>query len=797
MGIERFFSSLSRQFDVIVDLEKPYQKIDATHFLIDFNSIVHNVSAHMISQINKYKQKEISELDFPFTNMNSFDDILIDMVKNEIKELLNENFISENLKYIMIAIDGVPSFSKMMEQKKRRYMGDLMIQLMKSVELPINWSKNNISPGTEFMDKLSNRLKDEKFLKDCKIICNKLDGIYISDIYNPGEGEMKIMNCLRNLDKDNKNKICVYSPDSDMILLLMILNIDTILLRFDQQKSQKSENKIFNLIDVKKFKNVLIDYCQERLEIKNKKILIDEIVYIFTLFGDDFLPKLESINVGEDINQILDNYLLTLKDKGNLIISKNKEYIINHENLCYFFKLLTKYQLDDLNRNYYMSKYNNYKYASQQNFHYDLKVLKETVNLIKFKFMAKQSIINKKLDCDESNLSTCISIEDFFTFLTSKYDEKFDYNNKVEEIIGKTFDNLNRNIYQELKNEINKSKHIGDKFHNFYYFISKIFDGYEVYTTLYQNTNLIKVRDSKIQDAVIKDKSLYYLSLQPEQLLDEVILYLYMESSQFPFINFTFNPPSSYKYYMTRSYKQSDHNPKMKKLGLLNRGNERKKLDYIIQNKLDDYFYLFNPTNSFYKYKITSVERYYLVMFPDKNKKDIVKQYNIGFSWVLNYYFNNKTDILWFYPYSRTPLLTDIINMYDKNAGKLNFDEKRIFNPLESIIFITPIDESMNLNFLPKFVSNEIKDKIKLFISKNKHFFLPLSEINRILITDYKNLTDLLDCSVSIFLNKCHYKLLEKNIDPELFIKKFREIIPTKDQPFKNNDSFKCIDLKL
>ena len=408
------------------------------------------------------------------------------------------------------------------------------------------------------------------------------------------------------------------------------------------------------------------------------------------------------------------------------------------------------------------------------------------------------SFLNKvNIDCDESNISTCIPVEDFYKFLTSKYDEKFDYNIKVEEIVGKTFDNLNRNIYQELRDVIKKSKNIGDNFHNFYYFISKIFDGYEIYKTLYQTTNLIKVRDSKIQDSVRKNKSLYYLSLQPEQLLDEVILYLYLEPSQFPFINFRFDPPSSYKYYMTRSYKQSDHNPKMNKLGLLNRGNERKKLDYIIQNKLDNYFYLFNPTNSFYKYKITSVERYYLVMFPDKNKKDIVKNYNIGFSWVLNYYFNNKTDILWFYPYSRTPLLTDIVEMYDKNAGKLNFDEKRIFNPLESIIFITPIDESMNLDFLPKFVSNEIKEKIKLFISKNKHFFLPLTEINRILITDYKNLTDLLDCSVSIFLNKCHYKLLEKNIDPELFIKKFREIIPTKDQPFKNNYSFKCIDLKL
>ena len=30
------------------------------------------------------------------------------------------------------------------------------------------------------------------------------------------------------------------------------------------------------------------------------------IVYIFTLFGDDFIPKTESINVSEDINVIID-----------------------------------------------------------------------------------------------------------------------------------------------------------------------------------------------------------------------------------------------------------------------------------------------------------------------------------------------------------------------------------------------------------------------------------------------------------------------------------------------------------
>ena len=89
----------------------------------------------------------------------------------------------------------------------------------------------------------------------------------------------------------------------------------------------------------------MFDYCNERIELVDKKLIIDEIVYIFTLFGDDFIPKTESINVGEDINFIIDNYLLTLKDKGNIITIKNKNYTINYENLYYFFNKISKMKL--------------------------------------------------------------------------------------------------------------------------------------------------------------------------------------------------------------------------------------------------------------------------------------------------------------------------------------------------------------------------------------------------------------------------------------------------------------------
>ena len=47
-----------------------------------------------------------------------FEDELIIQVKENIKDMLKDNFISDNLNYLMLAIDGVPSFAKMMEQKK-------------------------------------------------------------------------------------------------------------------------------------------------------------------------------------------------------------------------------------------------------------------------------------------------------------------------------------------------------------------------------------------------------------------------------------------------------------------------------------------------------------------------------------------------------------------------------------------------------------------------------------------------------------------------------------------------------
>lgn len=809
MGIERFFSSLNRQFDVVTDLYEPYTRIDATHFLIDFNSIIHNVSSEMLSDINKYKQGKITSLNFPFNKIEDFEPQLILQVKEAIKNLLKNNFISNNVKYVMLAIDGVPSFAKMMEQKKRRYIGDLLTKLMSKYELPIEWSKNNISPGTKFMDDMCKKLKENSFIDECKEICSNLSGILVSDVYNPGEGEMKIMTCLRGLTRTS-NKVCVYSPDSDMILLLMILDIPTTLLRFDQQKSKNEDKKIFNLIDVNKFKSELVDYCKSRIDmITDDRLLIDEIIYIFTLFGDDFLPKLESINVGEDINSIMDNYLLTLKEVGHILLKdEENNYKINDNNLKHFFKLLTKYEIIDINRNFYNSKYKNYIYAKKDNFHLDLSVFKASVTNIITKFVVKSISLKRTKEsvCTPLNAATCIDVGYFYDFFKSILDKSYDYNTEVKKFNGKEYSlsktDLNQDIYAGLLKNIKDGTTSDKPYYNFTYNISKIIDGHDLYNILYGDgvlgSTLIGKRDEKFKEMVNKYKSLYYLKLTPEQLIEELVLYLYLQPLQFPFINFTLEVPDRPNNLLSRTFKlNKEHNSKMKKQGLLDKGKEREKEQYMIDFKIEHYEKLFNPQHSFYSSKVTSLTNYYNKFFPGEDKQKIVNNYIQGFDWVLNYYFNNKVDTLWYYPYGRTPLLSDIVNLYPSVKLKLNFDENRIFNPLESIIFISPIESGDPLSFFPALVTKETKDLIERFMSNNRHFFLPLSEINTNLAKDITSLPDLLDCSISIFLSKCHYKLLEKNTNPELFMKKFREIIPLEQQQLKNNITFKCVKLGL
>ena len=130
--------------------------------LLDFNSIIHNASQNVVAEINYFLQtilknsshqrsallsvfdenfqkyhmqdvrKDILPDSDPMTIIEIFhehfsedylDKLIITRVINTVLSIIKTFCINKSINTLMIAIDGVPSKGKMIEQKQRSYMG--------------------------------------------------------------------------------------------------------------------------------------------------------------------------------------------------------------------------------------------------------------------------------------------------------------------------------------------------------------------------------------------------------------------------------------------------------------------------------------------------------------------------------------------------------------------------------------------------------------------------------------------------------------------------------------------------
>lgn len=108
-------------------------------------------------------------------------------------------------------IDGVAPRSKMNQQRERRYKSHFFKELEPKITL---WDSNKITPGTEFMEKLTKNLHLQ------------FPNFTISDSNEPGEGEHKMMKILLDTNEINGN-ILIYGLDcvtEDTPLLLLNKN---------------------------------------------------------------------------------------------------------------------------------------------------------------------------------------------------------------------------------------------------------------------------------------------------------------------------------------------------------------------------------------------------------------------------------------------------------------------------------------------------------------------------------------------------------------------------------------------
>lgn len=734
MGIEKFFSTVNRTFDIITSLDLNNSDGIETnsclnnnkYLLLDFNSIIHHTSSKLIEELNKTRSKNSEYKDL------SIDDIEWMIIKEVNKFIISilEQINLEKLNLLYVGLDGVPTFSKILEQKKRRFMGDFIEKLLENYSLPIAWSKNNISPGTVFMEKIHQYLSNIKSITKNKLIKNsnliltpkdyefytKIKHFEYSDTNIKGEGEMKIYDLISSLPK-NEN-ILFYSPDADVILLSMISkNSNNItVLKYDQNTTQ------LNLIDIKLLKETIYNYCLDRVSgsiIQSIQLnkLIRDLVFIFTMFGNDFLPKCESIQTNQDFLFLIDMYLINLINYGHLIIDNQIANIAFYNYLV----LVGAHETRLLFRNAYQSVNQNYNYANQKNFYLDLDQFK-----------------NLDLEKDKDKLISKKFADPYYNFYNNliSYIDPF----KIKELIEK---------YKEPKTK---------KFHGCLEFY------------LYDRNKVYKI----IHDALETNLPINALFTLDIEHIDKN--YERLKSTQF-------------------QSKIKKHLMNMRELG------PRDRELYLINNKLDKYYSLFNPTNEFYQ-SILSTRKindlyYYQKYFKNEDRKNGVNAYLKGFKWVFQYYFNRvygaksqlNIDETWYYPYYKAPLFESIVRYYSPSLIDTNFKPTHLsISPLEQLLYITPVRlaDLSNQNFYKlfaefksdKFVDEPFVLKIKEFIEKHPQYFYNLDEIY-IGIKTGSIKKNIFDCSNSAFISKCHYFILDYVVNIAQFASKLREVEDT------------------
>lgn len=279
----------------------------------------------------------------------------------EMASMVTDNS-NDKLKTILIAFDGLPPKAKMGQQKTRRYTNAIE-EIVHSLILQDDYEKKIISklnylfekqkikfgtgqiaPGTGFMERLSKKLNSDSAFDLFTKNTDKIK-LIISDSSEIGEGEKKIMNYIKKYHKNSNDNILVHSPDADVILLCILAPIENVLmLRPNQQTSQD------DMINIRELKENIFTFCSNYINKKIKKNLDNksfnricyDIAILSTIFGNDFLPKIETIDVDNNFEGMIISYSDTLIKQNENILKNNKNETV----------MFTDYLLKRVNKKY-------------------------------------------------------------------------------------------------------------------------------------------------------------------------------------------------------------------------------------------------------------------------------------------------------------------------------------------------------------------------------------------------------------------------------------------------------------
>ncbi len=317
MGVPRFFSWVNNNYQVIID-----PTINPDEFYFDLNCLLHP------------KCFEVANEEYA-KNPDIDDEKLEAKMFNRVIE-----YIVEILEYIKpkslvyIAIDGVAPMAKMKHQRLRRYKSIKEADIRNSIissfgkEIPKKWNNTVITPGTNFMKKLSIQLL--KFMKGYKPEYTKNLKFILSTSNTHGEGEHKIHQYLKERSKEegiNEKIKVIYGLDADLLFLTMATGLDKLYVFREAQFIDEKSQKKFLMVDMDLLKLGIYEDIQSKCEkVLDKNKIINDYTILGFLLGNDFLPNVPSLTLSP-IHPKLENGL-------DMLLSIYPEYIEKNEYLC-------------------------------------------------------------------------------------------------------------------------------------------------------------------------------------------------------------------------------------------------------------------------------------------------------------------------------------------------------------------------------------------------------------------------------------------------------------------------------
>lgn len=362
MGIKNFYYIFQNKCKEVIDDEYSGHDI----LIIDLNGIFYNSCNTVLKDV------DFNNID----NIKLFETIT-DNIFNIIQEFLPT-------KKICLVVDGIAGSMKVCEQRQRRYKNILENKYK-------NFDINCLSPGTKMMNHITKYI--DWFLKKKISYDDKFKKftIYFINEKVVGEGEIKIKKFIEQYCSID-DKILIYSSDSDLIILSILLQHNITIYR------HSSTNQC-NFINIVKCKELFLKKTFWK-DSNPQRNIIDFIILIF-LLGNDYVSNIPLFYNFD----ILFDIILPIYQQSKIYLHKlhsNNKYIIDIKNIIFFFNkiscfeslFLTKYNL--VSCSYFPNELNNITNISEYKKIYKEKYFKniEIENVITDYFKCMQNILD-------------------------------------------------------------------------------------------------------------------------------------------------------------------------------------------------------------------------------------------------------------------------------------------------------------------------------------------------------------------------------------------------------------------